>query len=105
MREPATGCSNLRIRCAAFSADAALVVTGSFDGVAKIWSVMRGECLQSLSGHEGLITSVAFSEDCAQVLTSSQDCAARVWNVTDGKCIQVLKGHQACVHSAVFSAG
>ena len=66
---------------------------------------MRGECLQSLSGHEGLITSVAFSEDCAQVLTSSQDCAARVWNVTDGKCIQVLKGHQACVHSAVFSAG
>ena len=41
------------IRCASFSGCCRYVCTGAFDGVAKIWSVLKGDCLQTLSGAEG----------------------------------------------------
>ena len=41
------------IRCANFSSDAAYVATGAFDGVAKVWSVLRGECLHTFCGDLG----------------------------------------------------
>ena len=38
-----------------------LVLTGSGDGSAKIWSCDSGECLKTLQGHSNTVKSAAFS--------------------------------------------
>jgi WD40 repeat protein len=49
------------IRVAVFSPDGALVLTGSYDETAKIWSCESGECLKTLQGHTDSIYSAVFS--------------------------------------------
>ena len=37
---------------------------------AQVWSVLSGECLQTLSGHDALVTMVSFSEEA----TATETC-------------------------------
>ena len=37
------------------------LATASFDGTAKLWSASSGECLRTLEGHTGEVTSAVFS--------------------------------------------
>ncbi|CAE8698952.1 unnamed protein product, partial [Polarella glacialis] len=39
------------VRCAAFSPDGLLIITGAYDGTVRLWSSYSGECLGKLRGH------------------------------------------------------
>lgn len=79
----------------------ALLLTGSSDGTAKVWSADSGECLQTFSekiGHLDYCSSVSFSPIFAdRVLTVTSGFSvnskrtARVWDVTSGRCLQTLQ--------------
>ena len=65
----ATGkCSHILYLCdahsfmstAVFSPDGSKLLTGSSDHMAKIWNTATGECMQTLAGHEGIVTSAVF---------------------------------------------
>jgi len=88
---------------AAFSADAALVVTGSWDKTARVWDVSMGKEVAVLSGHDALVEDAAFSPDGARVVTASNDKTARLWDAKTGAVIAVLSGHGDKVNSAAFS--
>ncbi|CAK9084591.1 Uncharacterized WD repeat-containing protein sll0163 [Durusdinium trenchii] len=49
------------VTSAEFSAEGAWVVTGSYDGTAKIWDSTTGEMLRTLKGHSDPLRSVCFS--------------------------------------------
>jgi WD40 repeat protein len=38
-----------------------LVVSGSFDATLRLWNVSTGECIKTLKGHSGGVSSVCFS--------------------------------------------
>ncbi|CAK0895175.1 unnamed protein product [Prorocentrum cordatum] len=70
---------------------------------AKIWAADSGECLRTLIGHEGYVTSAVLSADGQQALTASCDRTAKVWGASSGECLRTLVGHRGRVTSAALS--
>ncbi|KAI8869049.1 WD40 repeat-like protein [Ramicandelaber brevisporus] len=71
--------------------DDRILVTGGFDGLAKVWDVETGRQLRTLSGHRGPVRTLYFDE--CKLVTGSDDSTVRVWNYRTGTCINTLRTH------------
>ncbi len=99
------------IYTAGFSPDGSKVVTGSFDGTARIWSSDGGTPVKLDCG--GAVFIADFSPNSSQVLTVTngekhgdavtQDGVLRVWPADGRGAPLVLKGHSGRINSAYFS--
>lgn len=89
--------------CAAFSRDARLVATGSFDSTIRVWDSATGECLKVLRGHTEKITRVQFSFDGKLLASASRDFTARVWEVETGNLVSTFDERDYAVTSVCFS--
>ena len=87
------------------------VVTGSVDGIVRIWDANTGELHKELEGHNYNARSVAFSPNGKRVVSGSYDKTARIWDVDkespnymlrSGTCLRELKAHDR-VSSVSFS--
>jgi len=97
---------------AAFSPDAANIVTSSSNRIVKIWNVVTGHCVNTLNDTDGDhhdMEGAVFSPDGGQVLTTSYShlvpaSAARLWNATSGDCVYTFfhRGGRA-LHAPSFS--
>ena len=85
-------------------ASRARIVTGSEDGVIKIWDVDSGQLLHSLEAHISAVTSLAVSPDSRRLVSGSRDSTAKIWDPRTGKEILTLRGHQQEVTSVAFSS-
>ncbi|KAH7114517.1 WD40-repeat-containing domain protein, partial [Dactylonectria estremocensis] len=56
----------------------------------KIWDGSSGACLQTLEGHDDLVTSVVFSADGQRLASSSHDKTIKIWDGSSGACLQTL---------------
>jgi hypothetical protein len=65
----------------AFSPGGRLVLTGSYDGTARLWEVSSGHEVQRLQGHAGWVTSVAFSPDGRLAITYDARGQVCCWRV------------------------
>jgi len=75
------------INTAAFSHDGAVIVTGSDDRTARVWtmgSTGRWETFAVLAGHAAGVTHVAITPDGSRVLSVAGDGAARLWEPGTG---------------------
>lgn len=84
-----------------FSSDGELLVTGSWSGTVKVWSVPACTVAVSFRGHEDRVTGVALhpaataanSMDCGLAIASgSADSTAKLWS-SDGALVKTLTGH------------
>jgi WD40 repeat protein len=80
-------------RCAAFSPDGSLLVTGSADKTARIWDPTSGNENHVLRGHKDTILVVAFSPDGKSIATGGKDGLVKLWDANTGKEKASLKGH------------
>jgi len=94
----------------AFSPNGRQVLTGSWDGTARVWDAATGKELRQFEGHTGWVLSVAFSPDGRQVLTGSgnpfertSDNTARLWDAATGQELRRFEGHTDPVTSVAFS--
>ncbi len=92
-----------RINAVAFSPDGRRMLTGSDDGLARLWDVDTAQILRVFRGHTGSVRSVAFSPDGKFVLTGSADTTAMLWKIDTGRPVQVFAGHTDWVRSVAFS--
>ncbi len=101
---------------AAFSPDGARILTGSWDGTARIWDTASGETILVLHGHSRLIASAAFSPDGTRILTEdgrplrtslgqpiNSDQAVRIWDAATGTEIATLSVPEEALPFAAFS--
>lgn len=81
------------MRCLAIHGD--IIVSGSYDTHARVWSISQACCLRTLSGHFSQIYAIAF--DGKRVATGSLDTSVRIWDPHTGQCHAILQGHTSLV--------
>jgi tricorn protease-like protein len=59
--------------------------------------------LRTLTGHQGMVTSVAYSPEGKYVLTGSEDRTLKLWDTASGKEVRTFTGHRGSVTSVAFS--
>lgn len=74
-----------RVSHMTFTPDRKCFATGSRDQKIRIWHAETYECLFTLSGHQGWITSLCFNDTGDQLLSTSKDGSWAVWDVRNGK--------------------
>ncbi len=73
------------LQCAAYSPDAARVVTGGRDGAVRVWDGSTGRQLHALSGHASSVKAVAYSPDGKRLASGCHDGVVRLWDTASGR--------------------
>jgi WD40 repeat protein len=87
----------------AFSPDGKVLATGEKDGRVRLWNVITGKELLTLTGHSNWVNSVAWSGDGETLASGSDDKTVKLWNVQSGDCVRSLEGHSNSVLSVAWS--
>lgn len=91
------------IGAVAISPDGRTIVSGSSDRTLKLWDVVSGRELRTLSGHTSVIAAVAFSPDGKAIVSASKDNTLKLWDFASGRELRTLKGHTHNVETVAFS--
>ena len=87
----------------AFSPNGKKLLTGHFDGKARLWDLSTDQLLLNPLVHEALVRDVALSPDGRTLLTGSYDGTARLWDTATGTPVGTPMRHPAMVKSVAFS--
>lgn len=92
------------IRVARFSPSGTLILTGSSEGTAQIWSVYaNGERYCQPLVHPQAVTAAAFTRTGDRVVTACADNVARVWGTDRGRLICQTIPHKGTIQAVAFS--
>ncbi len=94
---------NLYVGVVLFSPDGSKLLTGSSDGVARLWNVRTGTLIKAMVGHAGNIRAAAFTPDGSIIATGDDNGGLRVWNGGTGELLRALRPHDQMVTSLEFS--
>jgi WD40 repeat protein len=73
-----------------FSPNGTLVLSGSADGVLRLWDAKSGARLRSLIGHNDSVKHAAFSPDGKFFASGSRDGSIRLWNTMTGEIVSIF---------------
>eukprot|EP00116_Pleurobrachia_bachei_P002032 sb/3462294/ len=90
------------VNCVTVSPNDKLVITGSLDKTAKVWSADKGQLMGTLRGHKRGIWSARFSPVDQCVITTSGDALLKLWRLSDFSCIRTYESHSASVLNCQF---
>lgn len=71
------------------------IITGSDDGLVKVWEGRTGKLAMTLSGHQGGVW--ALRKVGHTLVSGSTDRTLMIWDATTGRCLHVLAGHTSTV--------
>lgn len=96
------GFSRSVLACA-YSPDGNSIVSGSSDGVLKIWDARSGRLRLILSRHSGPVVACAFSADGTSILSHSNNGEMKIWEVPSGRLQRTLPGIASEAMARAFS--
>jgi len=99
------GQTETRVTSVAISPDGSKVASGGVDRSVRLWSVVDGQEICKMEGHEDWVRSVAFFGDGSSVVSGGDDNTLRLWNVTSGTEVMKLEGHWGDVSSVAVAEG
>jgi WD40 repeat protein/uncharacterized caspase-like protein len=95
--------SNLPKSVVSFSPDGKILATDE-DKTIQLWNVGERTLKQTLTGHQGRVTSITFSPDGNILASGDENNIIRLWDAADGSFKQALTGHKGRITSIIFSA-
>lgn len=90
------------INSVAVSPNDKLIVSGSQDKTAKLWSSADLSLMGVLKGHKRGVWCVQFSPVDQVVATASADGTLKLWGLRDFSCLKTFEGHDASVLKVIF---
>jgi U4/U6 small nuclear ribonucleoprotein PRP4 len=91
---------NRPVSSCSFNKDATLLLTGSWSGLCKVWSIPNCELVQTLRGHQHHIGGVAFRNNVqancfneVSMASSSNDGIVKLWGFNNEESIADISGH------------
>ncbi|AMD21471.1 HER192Cp [Eremothecium sinecaudum] len=77
-----TATDRIQFNCLAVDPSGEIVCAGSLDNFdIQVWSVLTGQLLDTLSGHEGPVSCLAFSNENSVLASASWDKTIRIWSI------------------------
>ena len=70
-----------------FAIDGQHLISASFDRTIRIWDIATEHCIQTLQGHQNVVSSVI---DDTALFSSSLDETIQVWDWKAGDCLRTL---------------
>lgn len=89
-------------RASSWHPDGAWLATNMWDQVI-VWAPAARERLQTLDGHEGMVTRLAYSPAGDRLASASRDQLIIIWDAASGKRLQTLSGHTSVVTDVAWS--
>ena len=86
-----------------FSADGTTLASTSDDRTIRIWNVLTGTQIHSLTGHDSNVNTAAFSPNGDTIASGDSGGKIRLWDVSTGQYRVTLEGHRNSVTSVAFS--
>jgi WD40 repeat protein len=80
------------IKSLAITPDSLTLVSGSWDGTIRLWSLPDGNHIKTLTGHTHSVMSLAITPDSLTLVSGSWDGTIRLWSLPDGNHIKTLTG-------------
>lgn len=77
------------------SKDGKHALSGSWDGMLRLWKLDSGKTIKKFVGHKGDVMSVSFSPDNRQIVSASRDKTIKIWNIL-GECKITLDAKEKC---------
>jgi WD40 repeat protein len=87
----------------AIDPDLGRVVTGSVDGMGRLWESVSGKPVGLPLTHQGAIRAAAFGPDGQTVATASEDAMVRLWDAYSGRPIGPPLRHPGPIDDVSFS--
>lgn len=72
------------------SSDNLYIVSGSSDGLIRLWSLHSFSLLSTFFGHTHWVTCISFSPDNSYLISGSYDMTLKIWNLHTARCINTL---------------
>jgi len=91
------------VNAVAFSPDGQYALSGGRDDTVKVWEVVTGRQIQTLSNLNSQPISVRLSPDGEKLVTESSDGVVRLWDVESGQALQTFEHNSEAVLGATFS--
>ena len=91
------------VSCCVFSPDGLHVLSGSWDGMLKLWHATTGICLRTWHAQGGGVNSCSFSADGQYVAAGADAGRLAVWHAASGSVVHSLMGHKAGVLACAFA--
>jgi transducin (beta)-like 1 len=100
------------VNCVSWDPTGTLLLSGSDDGTAKIWSAATGDIVHDLVDHarEVLVARWSGTGACTDyhkyplfVATGSVDTTVKLWDPTSGSCLHTLSQHTHPVSQVAFA--
>lgn len=85
------------------SPDGSVLALADESRTVMLRDALTGELLQTLAGHDDVVTCLAFSPDGRTLATGSPDRMVCIWDVATGETRAILHGHRSWVYAVAFS--
>jgi WD40 repeat protein len=80
-----------------WSRDSTKLLSGHYEGIARLHDTKNGSLLMTFSGNASAILALAWSPDETKFATGSADSIVRVWSIERNACLFIGMGHKASI--------
>jgi WD40 repeat protein len=94
------------VQACAFSSDGRWLVTGSAEGILRLWDIKSGAMLvEKFAGHEAPIVFLAFTPDGRILISASADKRVKLWDVSTQRVLRTMEVDAPITHAALSADG